>query len=40
MFAAIPALSAEDVADLIACTVSRPRHVILRHRVVLPVRQA
>ncbi|MFD8707567.1 SDR family oxidoreductase [Kitasatospora sp. NPDC059648] len=40
MFAAIPALAAEDVADLIAYTVSRPRHVNLRHQVVLPTRQA
>ncbi|MFF9643767.1 SDR family oxidoreductase [Kitasatospora aureofaciens] len=40
MFAAIPALTAEDVADLIAYTVSRPRHVNLRHQVVLPTRQA
>jgi NADP-dependent 3-hydroxy acid dehydrogenase YdfG len=40
MFTAIPALSAEDVADLVAYTVSRPRHVNLRHSVVLPTRQA
>ncbi|MFD5432567.1 SDR family oxidoreductase [Kitasatospora sp. NPDC127067] len=40
MFTAIPALAAEDVADLIAYTVSRPRHVNLRHLVVLPTRQA
>nr|BFD92037.1 SDR family NAD(P)-dependent oxidoreductase [Kitasatospora sp. Xyl93] len=40
MFDAIPALGAEDVADLIAYTVSRPRHVNLRHQVVLPTRQA
>ncbi|MEU9075883.1 SDR family oxidoreductase [Kitasatospora sp. NPDC048538] len=40
MFAAIPALTAEDVADLIAYTVSRPRHVNLRHLVALPTRQA
>ncbi|MEV4440079.1 SDR family oxidoreductase [Streptomyces sp. NPDC049577] len=40
MFTAIPALSAEDVADLIAYTVSRPRHVNLRQSVVLPTRQA
>ncbi|MEU1286434.1 SDR family oxidoreductase [Kitasatospora sp. NPDC005856] len=40
MFAAIPALGAEDIADLIAYTVSRPRHVNLRHLVVLPTRQA
>ncbi|MFE4355679.1 SDR family oxidoreductase [Kitasatospora sp. NPDC056800] len=40
MFDAIPALAAEDVADLIVYTVSRPRHVNLRHLVVLPTRQA
>ncbi|MEV4561934.1 SDR family oxidoreductase [Kitasatospora sp. NPDC049285] len=40
MFAAIPALAAEDVADLIAYTVSRPRHVNLRQSIVLPTRQA
>ncbi|MFG3226566.1 SDR family oxidoreductase [Kitasatospora sp. NPDC048194] len=40
MFDVIPALGAEDVADLIAYTVSRPRHVNLRHQVVLPTRQA
>ncbi|MER7750785.1 SDR family oxidoreductase [Kitasatospora sp. NPDC097643] len=40
MFAAIPALGAEDVADLVAYTVTRPRHVNLRHLVTLPTRQA
>ncbi|GJF28409.1 oxidoreductase [Kitasatospora sp. NE20-6] len=40
MFTAIPALTAEDVADLVAYTVSRPRHVNLRQSVVLPTRQA
>lgn len=40
MFAAIPALTAEDVADLVAYTVSRPRHVNLRLSAVLPTRQA
>ncbi|MFD9691177.1 SDR family oxidoreductase [Kitasatospora sp. NPDC059146] len=40
LFAAIPALGADDIADLIAYTVSRPRHVNLRHQVVLPTRQA
>ncbi|MFJ9695807.1 SDR family oxidoreductase [Kitasatospora sp. NPDC101183] len=40
MFRAIPALGAQDVADLIAYTVSRPPHVNLRHLVVLPTRQA
>ncbi|MEE1786855.1 SDR family oxidoreductase [Streptomyces sp. SP17BM10] len=40
MFEAIPALGADDIADLIAYTVSRPRHVNLRHIVALPTRQA
>ncbi|WP_441245361.1 SDR family oxidoreductase [Kitasatospora sp. McL0602] len=40
MFTAIPALTSEDVADLVAYTVSRPRHVNLRQVVVLPTRQA
>ncbi|MGV9268415.1 SDR family oxidoreductase [Kitasatospora sp. NPDC003701] len=40
MFAAIPPMSAEDIADLIAYTVTRPRHVNLRHLVALPTRQA
>ncbi|MFJ7249162.1 SDR family oxidoreductase [Kitasatospora sp. NPDC098652] len=40
MFAAIPTLGADDIADLIAYTASRPRHVNLRHQVVLPTRQA
>ena len=40
MFAAIPALTAEDVADLIGYTVSRRRDVNLRQLVVLPTRQA
>ncbi|WP_328409066.1 SDR family oxidoreductase [Nocardia sp. NBC_00403] len=40
MFIAIPALSADDVADLIAYTVSRPAHVNLRQIVVLPTKQA
>ncbi|MFF3001704.1 SDR family oxidoreductase [Kitasatospora sp. NPDC057940] len=40
MFAAIPALTADDLADLIAYTVSRPRHVNLSHAVVVPTRQA
>ncbi|MEV7022470.1 SDR family oxidoreductase [Kitasatospora sp. NPDC093558] len=40
MFEAIPALSADDIADLVAYTVSRPRHVNLRHLVALPTRQA
>lgn len=40
MFEAIPALGADDIADLIAYTVSRPRHVNLRHVVALPTRQA
>ncbi|AUY51040.1 SDR family oxidoreductase [Streptomyces sp. CB01881] len=40
MFAAIPALTADDIADLIGYTVTRPRHVNLRHLVALPTRQA
>ncbi|MFF7727161.1 SDR family oxidoreductase [Streptomyces sp. NPDC008001] len=40
MYDIIPALTSEDVADLIAYTVSRARHVNLRQSVVLPTRQA
>ncbi|MGW4688075.1 SDR family oxidoreductase [Streptomyces sp. NPDC004244] len=40
MFSVIPALAAEDIADLIAYTVSRPQHVNLRQSIVLPTRQA
>ncbi|MFC9325024.1 SDR family oxidoreductase [Kitasatospora sp. NPDC057015] len=40
MFAAIPALGAEDVADLIGYTVSRRREVNLRQLIVLPTGQA
>ncbi|MEU5051597.1 SDR family oxidoreductase [Streptomyces sp. NPDC021096] len=40
MFDAVPALAAEDIADVIAYTVSRPRHVNLRQSIVLPTRQA
>ncbi|MEV4641247.1 SDR family oxidoreductase [Actinoplanes sp. NPDC049548] len=40
MFEVIDALSAEDVADLIAYVTSRPRHVNLSRLVVLPVNQA
>ncbi|WP_395295508.1 SDR family oxidoreductase [Kitasatospora hibisci] len=40
MFAVIPALTADDIADLIGYTVTRPRHVNLRHLVALPTRQA
>jgi NADP-dependent 3-hydroxy acid dehydrogenase YdfG len=41
MFASVgTALSAGDVADLVAYTVSRPAHVNLRQAVVLPTRQA
>ena len=40
MFTAIPALAAEDIADLVAYTVSRPRHVNLRQSIILPTRQA
>ncbi|MBB5928064.1 NADP-dependent 3-hydroxy acid dehydrogenase YdfG [Streptomyces echinatus] len=34
------ALSAAEVADVVACATSRPRHVSLRRIVVLPTRQA
>ncbi len=40
MFDAIGGLSAEEIADLVAYTTSRPRHVNLRQIVVLPTRQA
>ncbi|MGX4738329.1 SDR family oxidoreductase [Kitasatospora griseola] len=40
MFDAIGALSPADVADLVGYVVGRPRHVNLRHVVVLPTRQA
>ncbi|NEB78688.1 SDR family oxidoreductase, partial [Streptomyces sp. SID14478] len=40
MFDALIGLGADDVADLIAYTTSRPRHVNLRQAIVLPTRQA
>ncbi|MFJ5118799.1 SDR family oxidoreductase [Kitasatospora sp. NPDC088548] len=40
LFTMVPALTADDIADLIVYTVSRPRHVNLRHLVALPTRQA
>ncbi|MFH9245739.1 SDR family oxidoreductase [Streptomyces lydicus] len=40
MFDALQGLSAEDIADLIAYTTSRARHVNLRQAIVLPTRQA
>lgn len=40
MFEVLGGLTAEDVADLIGYTTSRPRHVNLRQLVVLPTRQA
>lgn len=40
MFTALDALSADDIADLIAYTTSRPAHVNLRQVIVLPTRQA
>ncbi len=40
MFDAIPALTAEDIADLIGYTVSRRRDVNLRQLIALPTRQA
>ncbi|MCU1646289.1 MAG: 3-hydroxybutyrate dehydrogenase [Nocardia sp.] len=40
MFTALEALSADDIADLIAYTTSRPAHVNLRQVIVLPTKQA
>ncbi|MFF3912941.1 SDR family oxidoreductase [Streptomyces sp. NPDC001852] len=40
MLEAIGALSAAEVADVVAYATSRPRHVNLRQIVVLPTRQA
>ncbi|MEV7196746.1 SDR family oxidoreductase [Streptomyces sp. NPDC093510] len=40
MFGEVGSLASEDVADLIAYTTSRPRHVNLRQLIVLPTRQA
>ncbi|MYT30344.1 MULTISPECIES: SDR family oxidoreductase [unclassified Streptomyces] len=40
MFDALIGLSADDIADLIAFTTSRARHVNLRQAIVLPTRQA
>ncbi|GAA4605801.1 NADP-dependent 3-hydroxy acid dehydrogenase YdfG [Actinoplanes octamycinicus] len=40
MYQVLPALRSEDVADLVAYTVSRPRHVNLRQVIVLPTPQA
>ncbi|MRH91349.1 SDR family NAD(P)-dependent oxidoreductase [Nocardia sp. SYP-A9097] len=40
MFAAIDAMRADDIADLIAYTTSRPAHVNLRQVIVLPTQQA
>ncbi|MFJ5230488.1 SDR family oxidoreductase [Kitasatospora sp. NPDC088391] len=40
MFDAIGPLAPADVADLVGYAASRPRHVNLRHLVVLPTRQA
>ncbi len=40
MFQLLPALRAEDIADLIGYVVSRPRHVNLRQLVALPTPQA
>ncbi|MGW2656052.1 SDR family oxidoreductase [Streptomyces sp. NPDC001478] len=40
MFDALGGLSGEEIADLIAYTTSRARHVNLRQLVVLPTRQA
>ncbi|MQY13634.1 putative oxidoreductase [Streptomyces sp. RB5] len=40
MFETLDALTAEDVADLVAYTTSRPRRVNLRQTVILPTGQA
>ncbi|MFJ7630762.1 SDR family oxidoreductase [Streptomyces sp. NPDC097595] len=40
MFEALGGLSSEEIADLIAYTTSRARHINLRQLVVLPTRQA
>ncbi|MFJ3306787.1 SDR family oxidoreductase [Streptomyces sp. NPDC086549] len=40
MFTEIDALTADDIADLIAYTTSRPARVNLRQVVILPTRQA
>ncbi|MFF2552801.1 SDR family oxidoreductase [Nocardia sp. NPDC058058] len=40
MFSYLDALSAGDIADLIAYTTSRPRHVNLRQIIALPTQQA
>ncbi|MEV1022381.1 SDR family oxidoreductase [Streptomyces sp. NPDC050264] len=40
MFEALTGLASDDIADLIAYTTSRPRHVNLRQAVLLPTRQA
>jgi NADP-dependent 3-hydroxy acid dehydrogenase YdfG len=40
MFAAIPALTSEEVADVVAYVTSRPRKVNLANIVLVPTRQA
>jgi NADP-dependent 3-hydroxy acid dehydrogenase YdfG len=40
MFKVLEPLSAEEIADLIAYTTSRARHINLRQVIVLPTRQA
>ncbi|MFI1914891.1 SDR family oxidoreductase [Nocardia sp. NPDC020380] len=40
MFGALEALTADDIADLIAFTTSRPARVNLRQAVILPTQQA
>lgn len=40
MLAAVGALSAAEIADVVAYATSRPRHVNLRQIMVLPTRQA
>ncbi|WP_433217919.1 SDR family oxidoreductase [Microtetraspora malaysiensis] len=40
MFEALTALTADEIADLIAYTVSRAKHINLRQTIVLPTTQA
>jgi NADP-dependent 3-hydroxy acid dehydrogenase YdfG len=40
MLSTVPALSAADIADLVAYIASRPAHVNVRHVVALPATQA
>jgi NADP-dependent 3-hydroxy acid dehydrogenase YdfG len=40
MFAGLPALGGEDIADFVAYATTRPRHVDFRQVVLLPTQQA